>query len=66
MNLLRELLAQYDIQNEYVEVSQRIERWKGLPLSAFGHNPVYRILLIWEAEAYLENIYKQLDNVFLN
>ena len=44
----------------------RLERIKALPLSAFDNNPVYRILIIWEAEAYINNINKQLDRVFSN
>lgn len=66
MNHLMELLANREIADEYVEHSQRIERIKALPLAAFGNNPVYRILLIWEAQAYLNNINKQLDVAFLN
>lgn len=55
-----------ELTNEHAQHSDRLERIKALPLSAFDNNPVYRILIIWEAEAYINNINQQLDRVFSN
>lgn len=66
MNYIKELLAQNHITVEYNENIDRLERIKALPLSAFQYNPVYRIMLIWEAEQYIKNVFNQLDTAFLN
>lgn len=50
----------------YSEHVSRLARIRSLPLSAFNYNPVYRIMLIWEAEVYINNVTKQLDAAFLN
>jgi hypothetical protein len=64
--LKKHLEVQKDVLNERHEHIARKKRIANLPLSTFDNNPVYRILFIWEAEAYINNINKQLDAAFLN